>query len=296
MMHADEVHVDAPLVRRLLAAQLPRWSSLPLRRVAGAGTDNAIWRLGDAMCVRLPRIASAAEQVEKLHTWLPRLAPHLPLRIPALLAMGAPGEGYPWPWSVCDWIEGETATLARIGDARRAASDLGYFVAALRAVDATGAPAPGSHNFHRGVPLATRDARTRAAIDELRDALDARAALRAWESALAAPPWDAAPAWIHGDLQEGNLLARDGRLRAVIDFGGLGAGDPACDLMAAWTYLPVEVRDAFRDVAGLDDAAWARGRGWALSFAVIALPYYRSSNPVLARIARRTIDAVLADH
>jgi aminoglycoside phosphotransferase (APT) family kinase protein len=295
-MHADQVETHVSLVGRLLAAQFPQWARLPIEPVPSAGTDNALYRLGSGMVVRHPRIHWATGQVEKEHRWLPRLAPHLPLAIPAPLAMGRPGEGYPWRWSVYRWLDGENATLERLADPRQAATELAQFIAALQRIDSTGGPLSGAHNFARGVPLALRDPPTRAAIAELRGTLDIDAATAAWEAALRAPAWHRPPVWVHGDLQPGNLLAVGGRLSAVIDFGGLGVGDPACDLMVAWNLFSADTREVLRAALGVDDATWARGRGWALSVGLIALPYYRSTNPALAGIARRAIEEALADH
>ncbi|MFN8484522.1 MAG: aminoglycoside phosphotransferase family protein [Anaerolineae bacterium] len=294
-MHADEVDTDEALVRRLLQSQFPHWAELPIAAVESAGTDNALYRLGGDMVVRLPRIHWAAGQVEKEGRWLPRLAPRLPLAVPLPLALGTPGAGYPWHWSVCRWLEGENATAATLADPRRAAADLAQFITALQRVDADGGPPPGPHNSERGVPLAMRDDATRAAISALRGAIDTDAAAAAWGAALHAPEWRGAPVWIHGDLQPGNLLVQHGALSAVIDFGCLGVGDPACDLMAAWTLLTADSRAVFRAELAADDATWARGKGWALSFGLIALPYYQISNPVLATIGRRAIAEVLAD-
>jgi aminoglycoside phosphotransferase (APT) family kinase protein len=295
-MHADEVETSVSLVRRLLAAQFPDWADLPIEPVTSAGTDNAIYRLGDDMVVRLPRVQRAAgARVDKEHEWLPRLAPHLPLAVPVPLAKGMPAEGYPWRWSVSRWIEGEPATIERIADPRQAATDLAQFLAALQRIDSVGGPPPGAHNFFRGVPLATRDAYTRTAIARLKGTLDTDAATAAWEEALKTAAWDRPPVWIHGDLIAANLLAEGGRLKAVIDFGGLGVGDPACDLMAAWTLFSGESRTMFRAALSVDDATWARGRGWALSWALIFIPYYLDTNSVGVSAARHTIDEVLAD-
>jgi len=291
-MHVDEVDTDVTLVRRLLAAQFPH---LPMEPVHAAGTDNALYRLGDEMAVRLPRIQGAARQVDKEQRWLTRLAPLLPLAIPVPLAKGTPGQGYPWHWSVYRWLEGENATIECIADPRQAATGLAQFLAALQCIDPTGGPPPGPHNSFRGVPLATRDAATRAAILTLHGALDAAAVTAAWEAALQAPTWRDPPVWIHGDMQPGNLLAQQGGLSAVIDFGCLGVGDPACDLIVAWNLLSAETRDVLRAALTVDAATWARGRGWALSIGLIALPYYQSTNPVLAGISRYAIDEVLAD-
>ena len=294
-MHLDEVDTDVFLVRRLLAAQFPQWADLPIEPVLSAGTDNAIYRLGDDMAVRLPRIQWATGQVDKEHQWLPRLAPLLPLAIPLPLAKGRPGEGYPWQWSICRWLAGENATIEEFADPRQSATELAQFIAALQRIDPTGGPPPGAHNSFRGVPLALRDPETRAAIATLHGALDTDAATAVWEAALQAPVWSGPPVWIHGDIQSGNLLAQQGRLSAVIDFGCLGVGDPACDLIVAWNLLSAETRDVFRSALPVDDATWARGRGWALSVGLIALPYYQTTNPVLAGISRRAIDETLAD-
>jgi aminoglycoside phosphotransferase (APT) family kinase protein len=295
-MHADEVDTDVSLVRRLLAGQFPQWAELPIERVDSAGTDNAIYRLGDDLAARLPRVERATRQVDKEHEWLARLAPHLPLAIPVPLARGMPGEGYPWNWSLSPWLEGENATIERVADLRLAATDLARFVAALHRIDPAGGPLPGEHNFGRGEPLAQRDGRTREAIRALDGMLDTEAVTAAWDAALQAPAWAGPPVWIHGDLSAGNLLAVQGRLSAVIDFGGLGVGDPACDLMVAWTLFSGRSREAFRAALSVDEATWARGRGWALSWALIFIPYYLDTNPVGVGDARHTIDEVLADH
>ena len=295
-MHADEVNIGLSLVRGLIATQFPQWAKLPIEPVRSAGTDNAIFRLGEEMAVRLPRTQGAVAQVEKEQRWLPRLAPFLPLAIPVPLARGALAEKYPWVWSVYRWLPGENSTVESIANPVQTAIELAHFLATLQRFDPTGGPAPGPHNFFRGVPLVKRDVATRAAIASLDGMVNSVEAIAAWEEALAAPAWLDSPVWIHGDLQPGNLLVVEGQLSAVIDFGGLAVGDPACDLIVAWSVLSGEARDIFRDTLGVDAATWARGRGWALSFGLIALPYYQTTNPVLAGIARHTIDEVLADY
>jgi aminoglycoside phosphotransferase (APT) family kinase protein len=295
-MHADEIDIDSTLVARLVAAQFPEWADLPIERVGSAGTDNTIYRLGEHMAVRLPRRQKNTVQLEKERRWLPRLAPLLPLAIPVPLAVGEPADGYPFAWSIYPWLKGETATVERIGDLGRAATDLARFVAALQRVDPTDGPPPGEHNSLRGVPLATRDEATRSAIASLGGALDSSAVTAAWETVLRAPEWDRPPVWIHGDLDARNMLAEEGRLTAVIDFGCLGVGDPACDVMVAWKVLSPDTRDIFRSALSVDEATWARGRGWALSQALMALSYYTlETNPVLVREAQRWLGAVLAD-
>lgn len=295
-MHADEAPTDAELVARLVVDQFPHWSDLPIAPVPSAGTDNAIYRLGDDMAVRLPRTAGAAARLDKEHVWLPRVTPSLPLATPTPLERGGPAHGFPWAWSVYRWLEGETATLDRIRDLGQAATDVAGFIDAFHRIDASDGPPPGRENSHRGVPLALWDRSTRAAIDRLRDDLDTAAVTVAWEAALMAPEWDGPPVWIHGDLWQENLLVdEEGRICAVIDFGCLGVGDPACDLIVVWNMLTTDARRIFRSVLDVDDATWERGRGWALLMALIALPYYRDTNPVIVRNSRRMIQQVLDD-
>ena len=221
-MHADEVDTDAALVGRLLAAQFPEWADLRVEPVRPLGTDNTLYRLGDDMVVRLPRRERNSGTLEQERRWLPRLAPLLPLAVPVPLAEGMPDEGYPFTWSVYRWLTGESATIGRVTDPSRLATDLAQFVAVLQRVDPTDGPPPGEHNAFRGVPLATRDASTRNAIASLHSAIDVGSVTAAWEAALRAPEWRRAPVWIHGDLDSRNLLVEEGRLSAVIDFGCLG--------------------------------------------------------------------------
>ncbi len=293
-LHADELPIDARLVRRLLERQFPRWADLALA-AAPSGTDNLTFRLGSDLAVRLPRMPAAAPRLLKEVRWLPRLAPHLPVEVPVVVGAGEPDEGYRLPWAVTRWVHGEEATGTAAGSAYLA-RQLAEFVAALRAIDASGAPAPGAHTPGGGVALGARDGRTRAAIGELAGSIDTGLAIAAWEAALGAGPWEGPPAWIHGDLHASNLLVTGDRLAGVLDFGCLGVGDPACDLMVAWTYLTREVRDVFRGALSVDDASWARGRGWALSVGLIALPYYRGRDAVMTAMATHAITEALDDH
>ena len=294
-MHADEVDTDPPLVSRLLADQFPQWAHLPIERFESSGTDNAIYRLGEDMAVRLPRIPGGTGTIDKELRWLPKLAPLLPVAISQPLAKGSPGHRYPWHWSVHQWLDGESVNVERMADSVGLAQDLGGFVAALRRIDAAEGPIAG-RDGSRGVPLARRDAATREAIVQLNGVVDTRAVTAAWEASVRAPTWQRPGVWIHGDLLSGNVLVDGrGRLSAMIDFGCMVVGDPACDVMAAWTLFEAEGREAFRSAIGVDDATWARGRGWALSFALIALPYYMHTNPVFVRDARHVIREVLAD-
>jgi aminoglycoside phosphotransferase (APT) family kinase protein len=293
--HTDRVYVDAPLVRRLLVAQFPRWADLPIRPVELDGWDNTTFRLGEDMSVRLPSAEAYAPQVAKEHRWLPRLAQLLPLPIPVPLARGDAGEGYPFPWSVYRWLDGETAVTGRIDGVVEFAEALAEFLTAMRRIDPAGGPPPGRHNFFRGGPLAVYDAETRQAIAALEGRIDGGAATATWEAALAAE-WHAPPVWFHGDIAAGNLLVEGGRLSAVIDFGTSGVGDPSCDLAIAWTFFEGEGRDAFRAALRPDDATWKRGRGWALWKALITLAGQIDANPPVAAKVRREIGDIVADH
>ncbi|WP_431960265.1 aminoglycoside phosphotransferase family protein [Actinacidiphila sp. bgisy160] len=288
MMHENEVRTDAALVRRLLVRQFPRWADLHIEAVLSAGTSNAIYRVGNELVVRLPRIKDAVEQVAFEHDWLPRLAPGLPTAVPEPIAQGQPGEGYPFPWAVGRWIDGAHPT-EETRDEPGFAVDLGEFVAALNTADTTGAP-----RGYRGGPLHDWDPFVRETTAKAADVIDSDAVLAAWEEALAQPEWEGPPRWAHGDLIPGNVLVDAGRLRAVIDFGTAGTGDPACDAMPAWTLLSARTRPAFRETVGFDDATWARGRGWALTF-VGAIDYYRVTNPAMAELGRRAVAEVLAE-
>ncbi|MGW0080272.1 aminoglycoside phosphotransferase family protein [Streptomyces sp. NPDC003393] len=283
--------LDVRLVHRLIAERFPRWAGLPLTAVASAGTSNVMYRLGEDMVVRLPRTAGSAADVAKEHTWLPRLAPLLPVAVPEPLGRGTPADGWPWPWSVYRWLEGENPVVAGLDDPGLLAEDLARFVAALHRIDPAGGPAS-----YRAEPLAARDGVTREAVAALRGTVDAAAVTAVWEEALRAPRPPGPPVWIHADLQPGNVLATGDRLSAVIDFGCLGLGDPAVDLIAAWYVLPAGAREVFRAALRADDATWTRGRGWALSIALIELRSYRDRNPYMATVARRVLHELLHDH
>lgn len=290
-MHSNEQPIDHALVQSLLASQFPEWAGLPLQKVDSAGTDNAIYRLGSDLAVRLPRIDWAVDQIASDFRWLPWLQAQLPLQIPRPIARGRPTANYPWPWGVYAWLVGENAINAT---PKRPDQALIQFLHALQQIDSQAGPPPAS-TTSRGVPLIQRDSATRAAIGEAQALLDAERVLAVWEHALHLEPWPHAPIWIHGDLHAGNVLVVDGNINAVIDFGALAVGDPACDLLPAWNMFDRQMRLQFRQAMAVDAATWLRGRGWALSVAVIALPYYHQSNPVLAQMARYSIQQVLDD-
>jgi aminoglycoside phosphotransferase (APT) family kinase protein len=287
------LRIDAALARALVDSQFPRWSGLPITPVEVDGWDNRTFRLGTELTVRLPSGDWYAEQVAKEQRWLPVLGPRLPLPIPAPVAQGAPGCGFPYPWSVYRWLDGELAVSAPIGDLPAFATDLAGFLNALGRVDATGGPEPGRHNFFRGGALATYAAETFAAIEALGDEIPGGAARRVWDEAVGST-WDRGPVWFHGDVASTNLLVRDGRLAAVLDFGSSGVGDPACDVVIAYTFLTGEARARFQADYDVDEATWARGRGWALWKALITLVGLLEENSPDAPRIRREIERILA--
>jgi aminoglycoside phosphotransferase (APT) family kinase protein len=294
-LHDDEVDIDSALVERLLTEQFPQWAGQPVRVVTASGTDNLTFRVGAELAVRLPRTARMQGQVEKDLAWLPRLAGTLPLAVPQPLAIGSPSADYPFTWGVYRWLDGAAYQQEHLTDPAAAARDLAEFIHRLQEIDTTGAPTPPDDPFSRGTPLAPRDTLFREALDQLRDEFDTGLVLAAWEASLAVGPWDGPPRWIHGDLMPGNVLIAGGRLTAVIDFGTACAADPAGDLLAAWYLFSGDSRRAFRDALQVDEHAWTRARGWTLSLAMIALPYYRARNPAAVRNSVAFIADLLAD-
>jgi aminoglycoside phosphotransferase (APT) family kinase protein len=292
---AGEVQFDPVMVEKLVAAQFPHWARLPVRPVGKSGVDNATYRLGDELSVRLPRYPRWIGQVQREQRWLPYLRPRLPVPVPVPVAQGRPGQGYPFPWSVYRWIEGENATLDGITDPRGTAVELAEFFAALQAVDATAGPPPQWSNGFRGVPVtsttdaAVTEGNVRPRIAALEGLVDTEALTAVYEAGRSAPRWDRPPVWIHGDPAPTNMLIRDGRLAAVIDFGTLAVGDPATDLIVAWAFLDAQTRPIFRAVLGVDDATWARGRAWGLS---ATLP----GRDELDAAGRRRLADIIADH
>lgn len=264
------MNIDASLVSRLIADQFPHLARLKIDPVATSGWDNRTFRLGHELLVRMPAAARYAVQVEVEQAWLPRLAPALPLPIPTVVAMGEPGAGYPWRWSIYGWIVGAPLSLAGVGDEVQVAADLGAFLQALQSISTDAGPPAGARNFHRGGSLGVYDGEMQRAITALPAAFDRGALAELWADALASQ-WSGAPVWIHGDVAPGNLLAADGRLCAVIDFGQIGVGDPACDLTMRWTFFSERGAEAFRAALPLDAATWRRARGWAAWKAAILL-------------------------
>jgi aminoglycoside phosphotransferase (APT) family kinase protein len=288
-MHAGEIRVDVAVARSLIAEQFPQFANRPITLVRSTGTVNALYRLGDDLCIRLTRVPDWAEGLDRERAWLPRLAPHLTLAIPEPVAQGSPTAAYPYPWAIYRWLEGLPYADDLIRDEREAALDLTLFIRELRSVDTRGAP-PGGRR-----PLLELDSVTRSAIAACRDLVDTPAVSALWTRLLATEPWQGRPVWIHGDLLRPNLLVRDGRLSAVIDFGGIGAGDPAFDVIPAWSVFSRPGRSVFRAALDVDDETWRRGRAYALHQALLIIPYYVETNPGFVALARRTVEQVLED-
>lgn len=280
--------IDGALARRLVDSQFPSWAALPLTVVSPGGSDHTIYRLGPDLSVRFPRHEGAIGQAAKELEWLPRLAPHLPLAVPSPVGVGRPDFGYPWPWAVSRWLPGSVATVAELGSSVPVALSLAAFLTALQSI-----PAPASLSL-AGEPLSSRDRRVRSDIAAVAGVFDAAAMTSVWEAALASSPWDRPPVWYHGDFHTGNLLTVDGQVSAVIDFGGLGVGDPACDLMMAFTLMDPAPRAAFRAALPLDEATWVRGRGISLAAGLSAYTAYAATNPRVAEATTRQIAAALA--
>lgn len=294
MINTDTVRIDVHLVQQLIALQFPQWAHLPIKPVEFGGWDNRTFHLGRNMSVRLPSGGDYADKVAKEQHWLPILASSLPLAIPTPLAMGKPAANYLWPWSVYSWIEGDTAAVAPIHDRTQFAITLAEFLVALQRIDVTNGPVAGEHNFYRGGNLAVYDAETRLSIAKLGDLINVEAVTTVWNAALAST-WQYPPVWVHGDIAVGNLLVNNGHLSAVIDFGGLAIGDPACDLVMNWTWFSEESRVAFRTTLNLDEATWARARGWALWKALIVCAALPGTNSAEQASSWRVLEAVLAD-
>ncbi|WP_108812195.1 phosphotransferase [Sphingorhabdus sp. Alg231-15] len=293
-MHTDGYHLDDKLVRKLIDLQFENWAHLTLNRIDSAGTDNVIFRLGSDMYIRMPLIPSASDKLNKELSCIPRL-PLLPLKTPEPLAVGSPAENYQSPWAIYRWIEGIEVNRGGINDINVAAETNADFIRVLHGGDISMIPSYGEHNNFRGCPLRKRDEPTRQAILNLSDIYDATELLAFWEKSLTIPSWTEEPVLVHGDIHAGNLLMNNGNISAVIDFGLMGTGDPAVDLIVNWSLLSNGARKRFRDVLGTDDNTWLRGRGWAFSTAMIAHSYYRHSNPFMTGMAKQVISEVLID-
>ena len=294
-LHAGEIDISAGLAAGLIAEQFPPWAGLPIRPVTSAGTECVLYRLGDDLVIRLPR--RPGESLDQLLTQgvLPRLAPFLPVAVPTLIAEGRPAAEYPASWGVLRWLDGDTPVEGHLTAPAPLAADLAGFLRALWNVDLSEVGLADGPAAHRGGPLTDEHEFTLGAIEQLRGLIDTDAARSIWDHAIQLPAWDGPATWIHADMMPGNIVTRNGRLSAVIDFAAAGIGDPSLDLIVAWMLLPDHVRPAFRKATGVDDATWLRGRARALSMALGHLHYYRDTNPVMADNARYTIREVFSD-
>lgn len=287
--------INEDLVRNLINDQFPQWSGLEIKPVKTSGHDNRTFHLGNHMSVRMPSAARYVPQVEKEQTWLPVLVEKLSLPIPSPLAQGAPSEQYPFPWSVNQWLAGETLTHQNIDNLNEFAKELAEFLVELQAIDASDGPLAGEHNFHRGGKLAIYNKEAQHAIENNKQLFNTHLLNEIWQAALASN-WDKQPVWVHGDVAPGNLLVKEGRLCAVIDFGILGVGDPACDAAMAWTFFDHSSREIFKNVLNMDEATWNRARGWALWKALITYDAHKNSDQAKAEEACTIIQIILHDY
>jgi aminoglycoside phosphotransferase (APT) family kinase protein len=282
-------NINVALVQHLVASQFPQWADLQIKPVAQSGWDNRTFHLGDHMLIRLPSAQPYADAVDKEQTWLPKLAKNLPLPIPKPLARGEPDNQYPWPWSIYEWLDGEHASYDNIADLDQFATDVGNFLGALQRINSKDGPT----GKLRGGSLERWDNQTQRAIDILGDRIDGQVATAIWTEAIRAP-FTNTPVWYHGDVAPGNLLVQEGRLSAVIDFGGLGVGDPACDMTIAWTFLTASSRQKFRKALRPDDAIWARGKGWALWKGMIVMAQMIETNALETAYCAYAVEQVLS--
>lgn len=288
-MHPDEVDIHADAVAQLLQAQFPQYAGLPIRRVASTGTVNAIYRLGDDLCIRLPRLAWAEEALQREWHVLPLVAKHVTCSVPHVVGTGKPGAGYPFSWAIYNWLPGHIYDASLISEDETAAA-LAQFILQLRTI-----PLPNDAPKAGREPLRALDETTVTALAACLGDIDSEKALAVWHRLLDVKPWDGAPVWIHADLLKPNLLVDGGRLCAVIDFGSAGVGDPAFDVIPAWTVLTAKTRPVFRLRLAVDEDTWLRAKAYALHQAALIIPYYRTSNPAFAAQARQTVCNILLD-
>ncbi len=293
-MTAQAFQIDTALVQALVSAQFPQWANESVSPVPRSGWDNRSFRLGTDLLVRMPSGGGYAAQVHREQLSLSYLGPRLHLETPTPVAMGRPGHAYPWPWSVYRWIPGSAAADSPPHDVEQFAADLADFLNELRSVAGDIGPPPGPENFYRGAALSTYDKQFRRSQAELHGQINTATALRTWEAALATA-WKGTPVWVHGDIALGNLLLRKDRLAAVIDFGQVCVGDPACDCTIAWTYFREKERDEFRKRLALDADTWLRGSAWALWKASIVAAGLVETSAIEAQSALQTIDEVLGE-
>lgn len=288
----DKITVE--LVKQLINEQFPIWSNLDIKPVEFSGNDNRTFHLGDKKSVRLPSAECYVPQVEKEHKWLPILSNKLSLPVSKPLAKGSPSKYYPWPWTINEWIDGESLNKENISDLSQFAKDLGQFLKEFQSIDAHGGPIAGKHNFFRGGNLAVYDQETRDSIDQTKEIFNKDLLTEIWETALSSK-WENEPVWVHGDIAPGNLLVKNGELCAVIDFGILGVGDPSCDAAMAWTFFENETRKVFKNSLNFDEHTWNRARGWALWKALITFNAKKDIATSIREESFNTINVIMND-
>lgn len=280
--------------KKLIREQFPIWQELEIQPVAKSGHDNRTFHLGEELSIRLPSGAAYAGHVQKENIWLPKLQSQLSMKISVPVAMGTATDDYPFPWSVNAWIVGETVSLKTVTDFNQLAKDIAGFLKELQAIDSTGGPLAGEQNFYRGGDLAVYHEETLRALENLEKVFPTEKLKEIWNRALASH-WDSSPIWVHGDVEVGNLLVREGKLVAVIDFGILSIGDPASDYVMAWTFFEKEGRKAFKEALSCDEETWQRSQGWALWKALISYQKEQSESEQ-SLWAKRTIKELLSDY
>jgi aminoglycoside phosphotransferase (APT) family kinase protein len=296
-LHENEVAVDVAVVRSLLEVQRPEWAVLPLGR-AGAGTDNTMYRLGDDLLVRLPRTAEKARSLRKEQTWLPRLAPLVPNAIPEPVYAGVPTPAFPLPWAIYRWIDGVEAQPDTVRDWAAFGTELAAFVRALHRIDLMGATRSGDLEWYRGGSLQSCDEWISSRIQDCRATigaeLDVDGLERMWRAAVALPDPSSPQVWLHGDLKPTNVLVTNGKLHAVIDFGGLSIGFPDAEHSTVWD-LPAQARQAYWNAMSLHELTWLRARAWAIAVGVSGISYYRHTFPAFAAECRTRLQTIITD-
>lgn len=283
------MEMNQNIVHRLIQLQCPQFAHLDIRPVARSGHDNRTFHLGNEMIVRLPSGEDYALQIEKENKWLPFLAKHLSLPISTPIFLGKATDFYPYPWSILKYIEGDTVNQQNINSLESFAEELSFFLKELQSIEVNDAPKAGKHNFYRGGHLKIYSQETYAALTQYQNVLPVERLRLLWEQALATP-YTSLPVWIHGDVAPGNLLVSHGHLCAVIDFGIMGIGDPACDYAMAWTFFDENSRAIF--LKDLSPDMIARARAWALWKALIT---YDDDNQIISENAHYTIQEILKE-
>ncbi len=292
-MQIEPYHIHLQLVYKLILDQFPQYARLKISPVEQQGHDNRTFRLGDNMLIRMPIAEPYALKVPQEQTLLPCLQPYLTIPIPKPIAMGHPSSDYPYPFSIYQWLEGTSANQLQIeGNVLELlATELAHFLKELQSIDQEG-PAPGQHNWWRGDHIRVYDIGARQQIEQLSHLIDKNKALKLWEAACKTQ-WSQKPVWVHGDFASGNILVKENQLSAIIDFGGMAVGDPACDLVIAWTFLDEKSRQVFKEILSLDNDTWLRAKAWALWKATYELCQIQDKNSVGALKQKKIINEVM---